>query len=157
MRQCLADEPATLFVVGSYHIGKERAYLGAAQQLGLRVRCVCVHTPHKVLRVAPVAACMPCMHAIAATARLTHRCLALCARHHALLLLKVFAPPAKRRLLALLDLPPEQLALLTDDKAACVHVGGMGATPERLTPLLGQGRWRQVVGFRPTGVLQLWL
>lgn len=28
---------ATLFVVGSYHIGKERAYLGAAQQLGWRV------------------------------------------------------------------------------------------------------------------------
>ena len=68
----------------------------------------------------------------------------------------MFAPPAKRRLLALLDLPPEQLALLTDDKGACVHVGGMGATPERLAPLLeqGQGRWRQVVGIRPTGAMR---
>lgn len=30
---------ATLFVVGSYHIGKERAYLGAAAALGWRVHC----------------------------------------------------------------------------------------------------------------------
>ena len=31
--------PATLFVVGAYHIGKERAYLGAAAALGWRVHC----------------------------------------------------------------------------------------------------------------------
>jgi hypothetical protein len=34
----LAEEAACLFVVGSYHIGKERAYLGAAQALGCKVR-----------------------------------------------------------------------------------------------------------------------
>jgi hypothetical protein len=28
-----------LFVVGSYHVGKERAYLGAAHALGWRVHC----------------------------------------------------------------------------------------------------------------------
>ena len=38
MRSELAEEPACLFVVGSYHIGKERAYLGAAQALGCKVR-----------------------------------------------------------------------------------------------------------------------
>jgi hypothetical protein len=37
MRELLVEEPATLFVVGSYHIGKERAYLGAAQALGMQV------------------------------------------------------------------------------------------------------------------------
>jgi DNA cross-link repair 1A protein len=38
MRAELAEEAACLFVVGSYHIGKERAYLGAAQALGCKVR-----------------------------------------------------------------------------------------------------------------------
>lgn len=37
MQQTLQEEPASLFVVGSYHIGKERAYLGAAEALGLKV------------------------------------------------------------------------------------------------------------------------
>jgi hypothetical protein len=37
MRQELAAQPRTLLVVGSYHIGKERAYMGAAQALGLKV------------------------------------------------------------------------------------------------------------------------
>lgn len=64
---------ATLFVVGSYHIGKERAYLGAAHQLGWRVHC----------------------------------------------------GPAKRRLLRLLGLPQEWLALLTDS-AEEAQVGTAG-------------------------------
>ena len=38
MREAVAEEPATLFVVAAYHIGKERAFLGAAQQLGAKVR-----------------------------------------------------------------------------------------------------------------------
>jgi hypothetical protein len=37
MRAALQDEPDTLMVVSSYHIGKERAYLGAAAALGLKV------------------------------------------------------------------------------------------------------------------------
>jgi DNA cross-link repair 1A protein len=40
MREALQDEPETLLVVSSYHIGKERAYLGAAAALGLQVRAV---------------------------------------------------------------------------------------------------------------------
>ena len=39
MRKELAARPRTLFVVGSYRIGKERAYLGAARALGWRVFC----------------------------------------------------------------------------------------------------------------------
>ncbi|CAG9463033.1 unnamed protein product [Pedinophyceae sp. YPF-701] len=40
MREEEAANPGeTLFVVGSYHIGKERAYLGAARALGWRVYC----------------------------------------------------------------------------------------------------------------------
>lgn len=49
MQRTLQEEPATLFFVGSYHIGKERAYLGAAQALGIKVKsrvvlqiCICV-------------------------------------------------------------------------------------------------------------------
>ncbi|KAK9806253.1 hypothetical protein WJX72_007365 [[Myrmecia] bisecta] len=33
------ERPGTLFVVGSYHIGKERAFLGAAKALGWKVWC----------------------------------------------------------------------------------------------------------------------
>ena len=39
MRTELAARARTLFVVGSYRIGKERAYLGAARALGWRVFC----------------------------------------------------------------------------------------------------------------------
>ncbi len=43
MLEALAQEPATLFVVASYHIGKERAYFGAAAlvpgcKVGLRTQ-----------------------------------------------------------------------------------------------------------------------
>lgn len=39
-REAAAGPPgAVLFVVGSYHIGKERAYLGAGAALGWRVHC----------------------------------------------------------------------------------------------------------------------
>jgi len=37
MREALLDEPETLLVVSCYHIGKERAFLGAAGSLGLKV------------------------------------------------------------------------------------------------------------------------
>ncbi len=72
-------------MVGSYHIGKERAYLGAAHQLGWRVHCA----------------------------------------------------PAKRRLLRLLGLPQEWLALLTDsaEEAQVGTAGPLGcAMPCRATP-----------------------
>ena len=39
MREAHAEERKTLFVVGSYHIGKERAFFGAARALGFRVWC----------------------------------------------------------------------------------------------------------------------
>ena len=50
MRAALAKHPETLFVMGSYRIGKERAYLGAARALGCRV-----HVSADKLRVGPVA------------------------------------------------------------------------------------------------------
>ena len=37
MRQESKVHPDTLFIVGSYRIGKERAYLGAAKALGWKV------------------------------------------------------------------------------------------------------------------------
>jgi hypothetical protein len=43
MARELAARPRTLFVVGSYRIGKERAYLGAARALRWKVFC----TPDK--------------------------------------------------------------------------------------------------------------
>ena len=39
MRTTSRKHPSTLFIVGSYHIGKERAYLGAAAILGWKVWC----------------------------------------------------------------------------------------------------------------------
>lgn len=37
MREQHKAHPGTLFIMGSYRIGKERAYLGAARALGWRV------------------------------------------------------------------------------------------------------------------------
>eukprot|EP00198_Chlamydomonas_reinhardtii_P013635 XP_001702972.1 predicted protein [Chlamydomonas reinhardtii] len=103
MREAVAEEPATLFVVAAYHIGKERAFLGAAQQLGA----------------------------------------------------KVWAAPDKRKVLALLDLAPEQAALLEErPEAADIHVGGWGLKHEELQAYLAShkgSRWKRVVGIRPTG------
>ncbi len=36
MTKHMSQEPQTLFVMGSYRIGKERAYLGAAKAMGFR-------------------------------------------------------------------------------------------------------------------------
>ena len=36
MTKHISQEPRTLFVMGSYRIGKERAYLGAAKAMGFR-------------------------------------------------------------------------------------------------------------------------
>ena len=36
MTKHIVQEPQTLFVMGSYRIGKERAYLGAAKAMGFR-------------------------------------------------------------------------------------------------------------------------
>ncbi|KAG2493449.1 hypothetical protein HYH03_008267 [Edaphochlamys debaryana] len=102
MRSALAEEPRTLFLVGAYHIGKERAFLGAAQALGTQVYC----------------------------------------------------SASKRAVLRLLGLPPEHVALLTDDPLrAGVHVAPMGLRPEDLHAYLGRypDVWSRVVGIRPTG------
>ena len=37
LRQLLAEQPATLILMSSYHIGKERAYFAAAEALNLKV------------------------------------------------------------------------------------------------------------------------
>lgn len=39
MREAHAAERKTLFVVGSYHIGKERAFFGAAKAMGFKIWC----------------------------------------------------------------------------------------------------------------------
>ncbi len=39
MREAHAAERNTLFVVGSYHIGKERAFFGAARAMGFKIWC----------------------------------------------------------------------------------------------------------------------
>ena len=39
MKEAYAAEPSTLFVIGSYHIGKERAFFSAAQALGFSIWC----------------------------------------------------------------------------------------------------------------------
>lgn len=67
---------------------------------------------------------------------------------------QVYATPAKAATLALLDLPPAQLALLTDDPAgARLHILPMGLKHSRLRGYLVQpgSPWRRVVGIRPTG------
>lgn len=51
MSKHAAQEPQTLFVMGSYRIGKERAYLGAAKALGYRChvnadKLRVSHSPH---------------------------------------------------------------------------------------------------------------
>ena len=48
MKQEEKAHPQTLFIVGSYRIGKERAYLGAAKALGWKV-----HVNADKLRVSP--------------------------------------------------------------------------------------------------------
>ena len=73
MRQHVEEEPATLFVVGSYHIGKERAYIGPARALGWRIYC-----PPAKLRVSYV---------LAKTSRCrTHAQVAYCHHVHGYLL-----------------------------------------------------------------------
>ncbi|GFR43606.1 hypothetical protein Agub_g4703, partial [Astrephomene gubernaculifera] len=39
MRDALLEEPRTVFLLAAYHIGKERAFLEAAQELGAKVWC----------------------------------------------------------------------------------------------------------------------
>lgn len=67
--------------------------------------------------------------------------------------LRVWCTPAKRRVLHLLDLPAEDLALLAEDAdSAQVQISNWGMQPEALQRYLQPGsRWQQVVGFRPTG------
>ncbi|PNH05209.1 DNA cross-link repair 1 protein [Tetrabaena socialis] len=115
MREARAEEPSTLFVVAMYHIGKERALFGAAQQLGAKVR------------PAPVSD---------------------------VIRRPVWCSDAKKAVLRLLDLPPEQMGMLVEDaREADVHVAGWGLRPEELQAYLDQfeGGWKRVVGVRATG------
>ena len=66
MRQHVEQEPATLFVVGSYHIGKERAYIGPARALGWRIYC-----PPAKLRVSSVGCWLVHMNGLAMSLQLT--------------------------------------------------------------------------------------
>ena len=156
--------PATLFVVGAYHIGKERCYLGAAAALGWRVHCAPAKRRVRAVCVfgggggagrggrgrrggaVCVCACSPL-----ARPPITHRC------HSTHAPLPHAAP--SMQLLGLLGLPPDWLALLSDDPAACqLHVLGMGeqmhpaALAERVAA--SDGRWVRAVAVRPTGELQ---
>lgn len=104
MAREVEEHPRTLFLISSYHVGKERAYLGAAARLGWRV----------------------------------------------------WAPPTKRRLLHLLDLPPSWLALLAErEEEALVHVAGGGAQmrPAALAEqlALGSSPWDRIVAVWATG------
>ncbi len=61
IREAREQEPATLVVVSSYHIGKERAFFGAARQLGCKVseqmvKCLSVYTKWQGLQH-PCAGC----------------------------------------------------------------------------------------------------
>ncbi|KAJ9526681.1 hypothetical protein QJQ45_017561 [Haematococcus lacustris] len=88
VRAALAQQPASLLVVGAYHIGKEKVYLGLAKRLGL----------------------------------------------------KVWVTPAKRRVLELLALPADDLALLTHSPAdAQLHVSNWGLRPDKLRDRFLQG------------------
>lgn len=102
LQEQAAAHPATLFVCMSYHIGKERAYFGAALRLGW----------------------------------------------------KVWVAPAKRRVLRLLCLPDDWMALLTDvPEAAKIHVlgGGEQLQAQALTDRIKGTQWERVVVIRPTG------
>ncbi len=44
IRTLLAAEPRTLLVVASYHIGKEKVYLGLARRLGIKVTHIYIYS-----------------------------------------------------------------------------------------------------------------
>ena len=71
--------------------------------------------------------------------------------------LQVYCSPAKRKVLDLLGLPDDHMALLVDDpRVAAVHVDAWGMRgPEELRAFLEEnpGVWRQAIAIRPTGAL----
>lgn len=67
MSEALHEEPDTLMVVSSYHIGKERAYLGAAAALGLKVRHAHPY-PQQGSATAAAAAAMMCGQTVSVAA-----------------------------------------------------------------------------------------
>lgn len=141
--------------VGSYHIGKERAYLGAAHQLGWQVHCTpskrkvgCCGATAAAVVVAAAAACLRyatrawllCAGA-AGPGALWVQCKysSLCSRAHEVRRHPAPACPSLPaifpsvlhvcllQVLQLLGLPPEWLALLTaNPREARVHVLGLG-------------------------------
>jgi len=91
------------------------------------------------------------------------RCLSCQCRHTTVCCLlwpQVYAPLAKRRVLQLLDLPEQLLAVLSSDATSQVHVGCTSLAPDELQAYLAkqqqeqQGRqWKRIMGFRATGGL----
>jgi DNA cross-link repair 1A protein len=77
---------------------------------------------------------------------------------------RVYVSAAKRRVLELLELPPQHMALLSDHPSAPLHVGVCSLAPPELAAYLERQQaeqraagcaersvWRRVVGFRATG------
>eukprot|EP00293_Proteomonas_sulcata_P012322 CAMPEP_0184299542 /NCGR_PEP_ID=MMETSP1049-20130417/10134_1 /TAXON_ID=77928 /ORGANISM="Proteomonas sulcata, Strain CCMP704" /LENGTH=191 /DNA_ID=CAMNT_0026610009 /DNA_START=1 /DNA_END=576 /DNA_ORIENTATION=+ len=97
------DHPRTLFLVGSYTIGKEEVYLAAARASGI----------------------------------------------------KVHVSAAKRRILECLELSTGDKEMITTDSSeARIHVVPMGCINFKHLALclkMGAGRYKTVVGIRPTG------
>ncbi|GAB4818508.1 hypothetical protein N2152v2_005554 [Parachlorella kessleri] len=136
MKREVAAHPDTLFVVGSYHIGKERAYLGAAHQLGWGVYC----QPAK-RKVGPrlwmVMRYLVGLQSIAMRAAERERAWAL---------------------LRVLGLPREWLALLVDEpQQGPIHILGMGEQlhEQALADRIRGSRWERVVAIRPTGCVTI--
>lgn len=72
--------------------------------------------------------------------------------------LQVYVPPAKQRVLQMLDLPPQLLDLVTStDPSSQLHVGCTSLAPEELQVYLakqqqeGSRAWARIMGFRATG------
>ena len=118
-----------LFVVGSYRIGKERFYLGAAAALGWRV-WVDRDRADRLRRVGLV-------------------------DRSGRLMPGALGPAAAGIAHLLLAHDPSPPVLCSDPAAARIHVVPMGGalSPPALRARLaaGRGRWDRVVGIRPTG------
>lgn len=156
MRRADAEDPSTLFVVGAYHIGKERAFLRTAKALGWRIWC----SPAK-LRVGHQLPCV--LRNLCSAAAVEHLLLTrfrwYCWRNAqvgALVFEALSLLWLSGQVLRMLRLPGEEMALLTEDAAAArIHVCFMGADlqPEALQERMRKGGWKHIVGFKPTGQL----
>lgn len=66
-------------------------------------------------------------------------------------------PPAKQRVLELLDLPPQLLSVVSADPCSQLHVGWTSLAPDELQAYLDKQQqqdsraWVRLMGFRATG------